>query len=200
MNSRRFISINLSAIAVIVFRSAIRRKNDAEQHPFIRALLRGTADVRTTVRRDYIVDLVTGDPRPCTVYFDFIVVANHATLGRPAIDETAARAPPIISFECRVEVLMPSVVAHPKVAFLRRRAYTKKRGDCAAKKADAIPPRPVHSITSSARSRIDGGTVKPSALAVLRLMNISNLVGCTTGKSAGFAPLSILATYTPTCR
>ena len=35
----------------------------------------------------------------------------------------------------------------------------------------------VHSITSSARSCIDGGTFKPSVLAVFRLMTNSNLVG-----------------------
>ena len=35
-----------------------------------------------------------------------------------------------------------------------------------------------HSITSSARARIEGGTVRPSDLAVWRLMTSSNLVGC----------------------
>src|SRR5215472_379000 len=48
-----------------------------------------------------------------------------------------------------------------------------------------------HSITSSARTRIDGGTVMPSALAVLRLTTSSNVVGCCTGRSAGLAPLSM---------
>jgi len=46
-----------------------------------------------------------------------------------------------------------------------------------------------HSITSSARSRIDCGTVRPSALAVLRLMTNSIFVICCTGRSAGFSPL-----------
>src|SRR5271169_4111270 len=49
-----------------------------------------------------------------------------------------------------------------------------------------------YSITSSARARIDGGTVKPSALAVLRLTTSSKVVGCWTGRSAGFSPLRIL--------
>ena len=35
----------------------------------------------------------------------------------------------------------------------------------------------LYSITSSARSSIDGGTSRPSALAVLRLSTISNLAG-----------------------
>ena len=38
------------------------------------------------------------------------------------------------------------------------------------------------------------GLVRPSLLAVLRLMTSSTFVGCCTGKSAGFSPLRILAT------
>src|SRR5262245_19187373 len=51
-----------------------------------------------------------------------------------------------------------------------------------------------HSITSSARARNVSGMTRPSALAVLRLMISSNLVGKVTGRSAGLAPLSILST------
>src|SRR5260370_6530529 len=46
-----------------------------------------------------------------------------------------------------------------------------------------------HSITSSARVSSVGGTSRPSAWAVLRLMNSSIFVACWTGKSAGFSPL-----------
>ena len=49
--------------------------------------------------------------------------------------------------------------------------------------------RRLHSITSSARASRVGGTSRPSALAVLRLMTNSNLVDCMTGRSAGFSPL-----------
>jgi AcrR family transcriptional regulator len=52
-----------------------------------------------------------------------------------------------------------------------------------------------YSITSSAVASSDGGTVIPSALAVLRLMTRSNLVGCSTGMSAGVAPRNILSMY-----
>src|SRR5216683_1967120 len=51
-----------------------------------------------------------------------------------------------------------------------------------------------HSITSSARISIACGIAKPSALAVFRLMTSSNLFGCSTGRSAGLAPLRILST------
>src|SRR5262245_45671383 len=47
----------------------------------------------------------------------------------------------------------------------------------------------LHSITSSARSRIPVGIVMPSALAALRLTTVSNMVDCCTGRSAGLAPL-----------
>ena len=54
------------------------------------------------------------------------------------------------------------------------------------------PDRPVnHSITRSARWRSDGGIVSPRALAVVRLIASSNLVGCSTGRSRGLAPLRI---------
>src|SRR5262249_21135245 len=52
----------------------------------------------------------------------------------------------------------------------------------------------LHSIPSSARASTLGGISRPSALAVLRLITSSNLVGCSTGSSAGFAPLKILST------
>src|SRR5439155_17589871 len=51
-----------------------------------------------------------------------------------------------------------------------------------------------HSMVLSARSSNDGGMVSPIAFAVLRLMIRSNLVGCSTGRSAGFAPFRILST------
>jgi hypothetical protein len=62
----------------------------------------------------------------------------------------------------------------------------------AEKSAEGKEVTAFHSITSSARDRIAGGMVRPSALAVLRLMTNSNVVGCTTGRSAGLAPLRIL--------
>src|SRR5262249_45133296 len=48
-----------------------------------------------------------------------------------------------------------------------------------------------HSITSSARKSKDSEIVNPNALAVLRLMTSSNLVGRWIGKSAGPVPLII---------
>jgi hypothetical protein len=58
-------------------------------------------------------------------------------------------------------------------AAIRGRETTTAAG---AEQGDAVPP--LHSITSSARARRVGGTVRSSAFAVFRLMTSSNLVGC----------------------
>src|SRR5579864_8787419 len=65
----------------------------------------------------------------------------------------------------------------------------------AAKPRKELPP--FHSITLSAMVRSVGGTSMPRALAVPVLMTNSNRVDCTTGRSAGLAPLRILPVYTP---
>jgi hypothetical protein len=51
-----------------------------------------------------------------------------------------------------------------------------------------------HSITSSADANNMSGTFTLSAFAVLRLMPRLNLVGCSTGSSAGLAPCRMRAT------
>src|SRR5262249_30470919 len=60
-----------------------------------------------------------------------------------------------------------------------RRRAAKQRDEFAA----------LHSITSSAMASSEGGTMRSSMRAVCELMTSSNLVACTIGKSAGFAPL-----------
>src|SRR5262249_21646433 len=45
-----------------------------------------------------------------------------------------------------------------------------------------------HSITSSARPDNGSGTVRPSALAVLRFKSSSTFVTCCTGRAIGFSP------------
>jgi len=51
-----------------------------------------------------------------------------------------------------------------------------------------------YSITASARTSTLAGTSRSSALAVLRLSTVSNLVGACTGKSAGFSPFRMRST------
>ena len=75
----------------------------------------------------------------------------------------------------------------------RRQRPSRRR---AAEQRDEVAPfhQLVHSITSSARASSDGGMSRPSDFAVLRLITSSNLVGASTGRSAGFAPRSMRST------
>src|SRR5262245_26239840 len=74
---------------------------------------------------------------------------------------------------------------------LLRPRRERPRGRSAPEQRDELAT-PDHSITSSARCWRNQGTSRPSALAVLRLITSSNFVGCSTGRSAGLAPLRIL--------
>jgi hypothetical protein len=79
----------------------------------------------------------------------------------------------------------------PKSGSIAATHYLTSRANsdsCAAAKVAA------YSITSSATVSSLIGIVKPSALAVLRLITIWKWVGCSTGRSAGLAPFNILST------
>ena len=71
---------------------------------------------------------------------------------------------------------------------------TERRGEEYRARASEERAAVYHWMISSARCRSGGGIVRPRALAVFRLMTSSNLVGCSTGRSAGLAPLRILST------
>ena len=58
----------------------------------------------------------------------------------------------------------------------------------------AFSGTPIYSTTSSARASSVGGSERPSALAVLRFITSSYLVGACTGRSAGLSPLRIRST------
>src|SRR5262245_16250090 len=69
------------------------------------------------------------------------------------------------------------------------RPRRQRPGGCrAADERDELAT-PHHSITSSAATSSLSGTVMPSILAVEALRISSNLLACTTGSSAGLAPL-----------
>src|SRR5215469_381129 len=55
------------------------------------------------------------------------------------------------------------------------------------------PLQAFYAMTSSALTISACGKVIPSAFAVLRFRTSLNFVGCSTGRSAGFAPFSILS-------
>ena len=93
-----------------------------------------------TIGRDHVVNLGIGNRYPFAIHFDFVVVANHATLGRATIHQVAARALAIVSFELRVEVLMPFIVTYPIVSVLRCRACKKKHGEPTSKQRREVLP------------------------------------------------------------
>src|SRR5262249_2338484 len=75
---------------------------------------------------------------------------------------------------------------------LLRASRERPRDRPATEQRDEIAS--IHSITSSARASTVAGTSRPSALAVLRLITSSYLVGACTGRSAGFSPLRMRST------
>jgi hypothetical protein len=71
----------------------------------------------------------------------------------------------------------------------------------AIKGPDNVTPLPTcrawrQRSTSSAWKRSVGGRVRPKAWAVVRVLTSSKVMGCSTGRSAGWAPFRILATET----
>src|SRR6516225_10673155 len=75
----------------------------------------------------------------------------------------------------------------PHLLGLLRARGERPRHRPATEQSDELPPP--HSITSSARLSSESGTVRPRALAVLRLRTNSTLVDCCTGRLAGLSPL-----------
>src|SRR5262245_40173466 len=112
-----------------------------------------------TIGRDRIVDLVVRNRRPYAVHFNFVVVANDATLGRSTIHQIAARALAIVSFECRVEALMPFVMAHLLVPFLRCCAYRKNHAHRTAKRDEHAPIRSLAPSTSISNESVHSCTI-----------------------------------------
>ena len=73
------------------------------------------------------------------------------------------------------------------------RPSVKKRRLREVRAMSALPQKvehsAIHSITSSALASRVGGTVRPSAVTVFRLMTVSYSVGACTGRSASLPPL-----------
>jgi hypothetical protein len=57
--------------------------------------------MRTTIRRDHIVDLVIGNRRPFAIYFDLVMIADHAALRRATVYEVTAGAFAVVSVELK---------------------------------------------------------------------------------------------------
>src|SRR5262245_14099120 len=94
-----------------------------------------------------------------------------------------------------VGVGLGNVHEHADVFHRRLLRASRKRPATSNSTADKLDElAPFHSITSSAIARMPGGMVRLNALAVLRLITSSNLVGSCTGRSAGFSPRRMRST------
>jgi hypothetical protein len=83
-----------------------------------------------------------------------------------------------------------------RVSFkLTARTMVNRRKACRSESKKQYGNQLPHLITLSARASTLGGIVRPICLAAFRLMMNSNFIGCSTGRSAGFAPFRILSTY-----
>src|SRR3954449_10320851 len=108
-----------------------------------------------------------------------------------AIDPAQRSQASVQCLHARPRFLIGFVERQPHADPASRAGLLRVRGERpgkgrAAKKREELPPG--HSITSSASRRNDSGTLNPIALAALRLMTSSYLVGACTESSAGFSP------------
>src|SRR5262245_38469939 len=117
---------------------------------------------------------------------------HHISLGLNSSERFRSSYDPA-GIEIKLNVIVMVRRKHRELTFNVRplRARRERPRHRAAEQRDELAP--FHSITSSASCWRCKGTSRPSALAVLRLIASSNLVGCITGKSAGLAPLRIRA-------
>src|SRR5215469_11696219 len=130
-----------------------------------------------------IADRITAPPR---------VSARHSVhSSKDAIGASPAeRSDASLSFQIGRSRAHEHVDAPHPLAVLRARRERPRRR--AANERDEVAA--LHSITSSARTRIPVGNSMPIALATLRLITSSNFDACSTGRSAGLVPLSTRAT------
>jgi hypothetical protein len=115
-----------------------------------------------------------------------VAVVHPPRQARPAV----ARDPHDRPLDASVQLAAPLVLGEEGVP-LGQHAHRPSLAQAGGvRKMSAV----CYSMTWSARASSDGAIVRLSALAVLRLMTSSNFVACSTGRSAGLAPLRILST------
>src|SRR5262249_20683666 len=152
--------------------------------------LLGGANRCISSRQDHVHASFHQIGRMCREPLSGHAVTNRIDYEVLAVDK--AEPPQLVEQrEMMRRVAWTGVQAAPAISppgFLRARRE-RPRGRRAADQRDEIASFHAHSITSSAMASSEGGTSRPSAFAVLRLMTSSNLVGCSTGRSAGLAPL-----------
>src|SRR5262249_25846283 len=86
----------------------------------------------------------------------------------------------------------------PQPVWLLRTRRERPRHCRAAEQRNEVAPSHYSMTSSASKSRLSE-ILMPSVLAVLRLSTSSNLLGRTTGKSAGLAPLRMRPAKTRMC-
>src|SRR5215470_1221832 len=134
---------------------------------------------------------IGGHPRQCIItisnpaVFDrYVLTLDITHVGKPAAKRCIETHRGGLGEAAKIADHRHRRLLRPRCERPRRGRATEQRNELAA----------LHSITSSARRRKDSGIFSPIALAVVRFMTNSNLVGCKTGKSAGFSPLRMRPT------
>ena len=117
---------------------------------------------------------------------------TNAAANWPWVAGVAAPKYPMVGgfADCCARAASGQAIAAPPIDLMKSRRLTRPSRRFRTKPDSDI--RQIYSITSSTVASSCAGTSRPSALAVCMLMTNSNLVDCTTGRSAGFAPLRIL--------
>jgi hypothetical protein len=122
-------------------------------------------------------------PRAASLVMTVLPSASRPKTSWPPTNSTLISA---LSFcTCHAGENAPHGVCAGNGRFLTTRSTTITPGSF---------PADIYLMISSASIKRCGGIVIPSACAVLRLITSSNLVGCSTGRSPGFAPFKILST------
>ena len=109
-----------------------------------------------------------------------IIILDEIDRQAAAFDITQLAQPIFKGSVCGMRAWAPGNDTDAENAGRRLFGFRRKhaRDDEPEQQSHAEEPASCHSMTSSARSRRAGGTVRPSALAVLRLMISEYLVGC----------------------
>src|SRR5205085_11031005 len=119
------------------------------------------------------------DPRPFrqrATVGDARLVEMDMRLNQPGTDEPPGG------------VILDSDIEEALIEPINETAFRTIRGPSSSHRKPAR-----HSMTSLARASRFGGISSASVFAVFKLMTSSSFVGCSTGRSPGFAPLKILS-------
>jgi hypothetical protein len=107
-----------SSAGTQVWRSRLRRKNDAIDDTFAFALLLRSTDVRPEVGRSDILNGILRHRHPDAIDHDLIVIPGVTNGGRAAIGEIAAARLGFLVDQPFVEILMPLIVSVTEMALL----------------------------------------------------------------------------------